>query len=84
MSRSSLVKMLSREVDWAKQCSDADGPRMPPDFVLGKDISHWPAADCAQEYNCHLLGVFQFSKSWRTTLCSVVLAQDNHKGLSCH
>jgi hypothetical protein len=28
--------MLSREVYWAKQCSDADGPRMPPDFVVGK------------------------------------------------
>jgi hypothetical protein len=55
VSRSSSVKMLSREVYWAKQSSDADGPRMPPDFVLGKDISHWPAADRAQENNCHLL-----------------------------
>ena len=55
VSRSSLVKMLSREVYWAKQCSDADGPQMLPDFVHGEDISHWPAADCAQEYNRHLV-----------------------------
>jgi hypothetical protein len=28
---------------------------MPPDFVLGEDISHWPEADRAQEYNRHLV-----------------------------
>jgi hypothetical protein len=77
VSRSSSVNMSSREVYWAKQYSDADCPRMPPDFVLGEDISRWPAADHAQEYNRHLVS----SK----TLCSAVLAQDDdHKGLSCH
>jgi hypothetical protein len=28
---------------------------MPPDFVLGEDISRWLAADRAQEYNHHLV-----------------------------
>jgi hypothetical protein len=30
-------------------------PRMPPDFVRGKDINHWPAADRAREYNQFLV-----------------------------
>jgi hypothetical protein len=36
VSRNSSVKMLSREVYWANQCLDADGHKMPPDFVLGE------------------------------------------------
>jgi hypothetical protein len=55
VSSSFSVKMLSREVYWAKQCSGADGPQMLPDFALGEDISHWPADDRAQEYNCHMV-----------------------------
>ena len=50
-----LGKKLSQAVYWANQCSDADGPQIPPDFVHGQDVSSWPAPDCAQEYNCHLL-----------------------------
>ena len=76
VSRSSSVKMLSREVYWAQQCSDADGPRMPPDFVHGEDISHWPAADRAQEYNRHLVssnsvrvaGRHYALRSWHKTI----------------
>ena len=55
VSRSCSVNTSSREVHWAKQCSDADGPRMPPDFVCGTDISTWPEADRAREYNRHLV-----------------------------
>jgi hypothetical protein len=76
VSRNLSVKMLSREVYWALQCSDADGPRMPPDFVLGEDISHWPAADCAQEYNRHFVssnsvragGQHYALRSWHKTI----------------
>jgi len=38
----------------ARQCSDADGPRMPADIVGGNDIGAWPTADRAQVYNEHL------------------------------
>ena len=43
----------------AQQCSDCDGPRMPPDTVLGKegkreDISHLPRAERVARYNANL------------------------------
>jgi hypothetical protein len=76
VSKSCSVKTLSREVYWAKQCSDADGPRMPPDFVRGQDIGHWPAADRGQEYNRHLVssnsarvgGRHYALRSWHKTI----------------
>ena len=43
-----------RRVVHARQCSDADGPRMPPDFVAGQSISTWPPAYLGQEYNKRL------------------------------
>jgi hypothetical protein len=43
-----------RRVVHAAQCSDADGPRLPPDFVAGQSISTWPAAYLGQEYNKRL------------------------------
>ena len=79
-----LGKILSREVCWAKQCSDADGPQMPPDFILGEDINHWPAAGCAQEYNCHLVssnsvrvgGQHYAPRSWHKTITKDCLVID--------
>ncbi len=55
VSRIYVFKRLHREVCRANQCSYADGPQMPPDFVHGQDISSWLAPDHAQEYNSHLL-----------------------------
>jgi hypothetical protein len=40
---------------YTKQCSDSDGPRMPPDYVHGVDISNWPVEDARLEYNRLLL-----------------------------
>ena len=37
------------------QCADHEGPRMPPDFVLGHDLGAWANADRAQEYNRRLV-----------------------------
>ena len=45
---------LSRVVFTSTQCADHDGPRMPPDLVVGHDIGSWPVADRAQEYNRRL------------------------------
>ena len=45
---------VPRMVLMAKQCSDSDGPCMPPDFVDGHDIGYWPCADRGQEYNSRL------------------------------
>ena len=50
-----LGRSTMRRVVHAMQCSDADGPRMPPDFVAGQAISSaWPAACLGQEYNKRL------------------------------
>ena len=38
----------------ARQCSDSDGPRMPPDILGEVDISHLPAAERRVRYNSHL------------------------------
>jgi hypothetical protein len=84
VSRICLVKKLSREVYWANQCSDLDGPQMPPNFVHGEDISFWLAPDRAQEYNCHLLsstlaqvgGQHNVLRSWHKRIpknCCVVI-----------
>ena len=40
-----------RYIHRAFQCADHDGPRMPPDVIDSHDISCWPAADRACEYN---------------------------------
>jgi hypothetical protein len=48
-------RAVPRFVFMAKQCSDADGPRMPPDTVANCDISSWPAAERGVEYNSHLV-----------------------------
>jgi hypothetical protein len=44
-----------RSIFRAFQCADHDGPRMPPDVVNLQDISCWPAADRASEYNRRLV-----------------------------
>jgi hypothetical protein len=44
----------SRVVFTSTQCADHEGPRMPPDLVVGHDLGAWPVADRAQEYNRRL------------------------------
>ena len=44
-------KQLSCQVYWASQCSDADGPQMPPDHIGGVDVGIWHPADRGQAYN---------------------------------
>ena len=46
---------VPRMVLMAKQCSDCEGPCLPPDVVDGQDIGAWPAADRGQEYNSRLV-----------------------------
>ena len=43
-----------RLVFGARQCSESDGPRMPPDIVGEEDIGHLPAAERRVKYNSHL------------------------------
>ena len=38
----------------ARQCSDSDGPRMPPDIVVGIDISAWPGPERGAAFNSEL------------------------------
>ncbi|KAI2512275.1 hypothetical protein MHU86_2151 [Fragilaria crotonensis] len=54
ISRSYHHEKLSRQVYWASQCSDADGPRMPPDVIGGIDIGAWHPADRGQAFNDRL------------------------------
>ena len=46
---------VPRMVLMAKQCSDSDGPCMPPDIIVGEDVGTWPAAYRAREYNSRLV-----------------------------
>ena len=54
VSRSFYIQQLSRRVYWGTQCSDADGPMMPPDYIGGQDIGKWYLADRGQAYNDRL------------------------------
>ena len=45
---------VPRFVFMAKQCSDSDGPRMPPDTVKNVNISEKSVAERRDEYNSHL------------------------------
>jgi hypothetical protein len=54
ISDSVISRCSVRRVVHAAQCSDTDGPRMPPDFVAGQSISTWPSAYLGREYNKRL------------------------------
>ena len=47
-------RYIPRLVFGARQCSDSDGPRMPPDIVGDVDVGHLPAAARRVIYNSHL------------------------------
>ena len=54
VSRSYHIDRLRRQVYWGTQCSDADGPKLPPDYIGGEDIGTWYPADRGQAYNDRL------------------------------
>ena len=52
--RSYHIDKLHWQVYWGTQCSDFDGPKMPPDYIGGEDIGTSYPADCGQAYNDRL------------------------------
>jgi hypothetical protein len=54
VSRSYHGDQLRRQVFWETQCSDADGFKLPPDYIGHEDIGTWYPADRGQAYNDRL------------------------------
>jgi hypothetical protein len=57
------------------QCADHEGPRMPPDLVVGHDLGAWPVADRAQEYNRRLANSKFGQGGWSALCCWVLVPQ---------
>ena len=69
VSHHPAARNFQREVFTLTQCAGHEGPRMPPDVVVGHDLGAWTNADRAQEYNCRLVN----SNSTRVGARSLIL-----------